>query len=529
MNVTVNQIRQEMTTLVQAHEMVNSFFWGDFHRSYNEQTPLYPLVCSYLTYNTMLDNMSNDNLVIIICDKTYKDYSNLNDTESDTKQVARHLFNVIRQSPRWNDLLRVNSATMSKFIDDTSDEVAGVILTLNVNLKSSRSLCDLPLDNYSFDGDFEGETCDPVLIVNSNQTFTFSAASGTIVELSDTPVLVTDLEGNPLGSGDLPSVTGGTIQVNITPTPCDPSDVFINGVEIGTTTNGEQFDITVEQGGVEVGSFVDGVWVVPECAPCEDATAVLVDTATPTPNTISTTPIASGASANIVAPDGTVTVNRDGVFFATQAVRSNGTETINVPSDCPVVNPVGGMLPYKSGQTTVYVTGDDGTTQRGQVFFTLPFNNPWGNTTRFLDTLGGTTFANGITLDTATTRYTTPTTGIIMGYFFVDISSNFGNQVNAAGIATHGGFSGFRIINDRELYSLSIQSGSANNSLNHSGLLAPDNILIHTGTTNPNSTTQNMQRNAGGIVTSASKNNNGRRIDARIFSFTISGLTVILS
>ena len=341
MNVTVNQLRQEMTTLVQAHEMVNSFFWGDFHRAYNEQTPLYPLVCSYMTYNTMLDNMANDNLVIIICDKTYKDYSNLNDTESDCKQVARHLFNVIRHSPRWNALLRVNSATMSKFIDNTSDEVAGVILTLNVNLKSSRSLCDLPLDNYSFDGDFEGETCAPVLIVNSNQTFTFNASSGTIVELSDTPVTVTDQNQNELANVNLPSVTGGTIQVQIDPTSCAPVTYNVE------YANGDP----IESGSEPSGGHIEVIVPNPTCS---DATAVLIDTATPTPNTISTTPISSGASANIVAPDGTVTVNRDGVFFATQAVRSNGTATVNVPSNSPMPNT--GI--YKSGQTILVLPSD---------------------------------------------------------------------------------------------------------------------------------------------------------------------------
>jgi len=64
------------------------------------------------------------------------------------------------------------------------------------------------------------------------------------------------------------------------------------------------------------------------------ATAVLIDTTTPIPNTLSTTPIASGATANIIAPDGTVTVNRDGVLFATETVQSGGTAIVNVPSDC---------------------------------------------------------------------------------------------------------------------------------------------------------------------------------------------------
>jgi hypothetical protein len=309
MNVTVNQIRQEMTTLVQAHEMVNSFFWGDFHRAYNEKDQFYPLVCSYLSDGAINTNLTQMQLVVIVCDKTFKGFENLNDTESDTLTVARHLYNVIRQSPRWNALLRVNSSTFTKFYENTSDEVAGVILTMNVDLKQSRSLCDLPLDNYDFDGQFVGNDCEPVLIVNSNQSFSFNAPSGTIVELPDTPVLVTDQDGNELGGGNLPSVTGGTIQVQAggvcldatyqltldgeplaggggsIPSgenanipidefipPCDPATVQINGEEVATVASGGMVNIAVEnESGTPLGAFDEetGVWVVPDCPPCD--------------------------------------------------------------------------------------------------------------------------------------------------------------------------------------------------------------------------------------------------------------------
>ena len=677
MNVTVNQIRQEMTTLVQAHEMVNSFFWGDFHRAYNEKEQFYPLVCSYLSDGAINTNLTQMQLVVIVCDKTFKGFENLNDTESDTLTVARHLYNVIRQSTRWNALLRVNSATFTKFYENTSDEVAGVILTMNVDIKQSRSLCDLPLDNYDFDGTFVGNDCEPVLIVNSNQSFSFNAPSGTIVELPDTPVLVTDQDGNPLANENLPSVTGGTIQVetggvclpanyvveyadgtpiesgtipsggsetivvpNCDPCEdatyqltldgepleggsgsipsgenanipidsfipeCDPATVtwdgdsdyplatldcgetldincetLINGVVVeiegdetfvafkandeftgfptytvidvanvsySDITNNWQIDIVSPplsfsaNAGAEpfpwLATWPEGVTVRQatisdaccECEPpvCEDATAVLKDTAG---NTLSTTNIASGASANITAPDGTVTVNRDGVFYADVPVASGGTATIDVPSDCPASLPQGGMLPFKGGQTDVYETGDDGSTQRGQSFTVLPFTNPFGNTTRLLDTLGGTTYADGITLDLATTQWTSPTTGTFMGYVFVNVIANWATQVANALAATHGGYSGWAIINDREMGYLTVDNGSVNDSLNHSGLLAPDNVVIHTGKTNPNTTTRNIVRAAGGFMSDVTKTTNGRRVDARLFNFSVVGGVVILS
>jgi surface protein len=390
MNVTINQIRQEMTTLVQAHDMVNSFFWGDFHRAYNEKEQFYPLVCSYLSDGSMNTNLTQMQLVVIVCDKTFKGFENLNDTESDTVTVARHLFNVVKQSPRWNALLRVNSATLSKFIENTRDEVAGVILTMNVDVKQSRSLCDLPLDNYDFDGQFVGNQCEPVLIVNSNQAFTFSAASGTIVELPDTPVTVFDQDGNELGNGLLPSVTGGNIDVISVPcadanfvveyadgTPIESGSIPSGGFEMVVVPNCEDatYNLDNSEGStLFLGSIPSGD---NETIIAPDGTANVKNTSG---TTVATGLVPSGGSANITAPDGTVqingdqvatvasggmvnvavenesgtpigtfdddtgvwvvpncpdgtvTVNRDGVFFADVPVASGGTATVNVPS-----------------------------------------------------------------------------------------------------------------------------------------------------------------------------------------------------
>lgn len=58
----------------------------------------------------------------------------------------------------------------------------------------------------------------------------------------------------------------------------------------------------------------------------------------------------------------------------------------------------------KTGQTTTYRTGDDGDLEkgRGTSFFTLISNNPFGNTNRFTDNLGGQTYANNLVIDWST-------------------------------------------------------------------------------------------------------------------------------
>ena len=69
----------------------------------------------------------------------------------------------------------------------------------------------------------------------------------------------------------------------------------------------------------------------------------------------------------------------------------------------PTPAPVGATL-MKTGQTTSYRTGDDGDIEAGRAtsFTVLASNNPFGNTNRFTDTLGGTAYANNIVLDWST-------------------------------------------------------------------------------------------------------------------------------
>ena len=64
-----------------------------------------------------------------------------------------------------------------------------------------------------------------------------------------------------------------------------------------------------------------------------------------------------------------------------------------------------GAKPLKTGQTIIYASKDDGSTQRGRLvdFFTLASNNAFGNTNRFTDLTGGQTYAsNGVFLDHST-------------------------------------------------------------------------------------------------------------------------------
>lgn len=122
----------------------------------------------------------------------------------------------------------------------------------------------------------------------------------------------------------------------------------------------------------------------------------------------------------------------------------------------------------KTGQTTSYRTGDDGDLEAGRAtsFLVLAENNPFGNTNRFTDELGGQTYTNNIVIDWSTYNGSS-----ILGYYrtlslFLDWSSS----IDGALALSIGAFtSGWRLPNVRELFNISKYEGTTNNvALNYS-------------------------------------------------------------
>jgi len=110
-----------------------------------------------------------------------------------------------------------------------------------------------------------------------------------------------------------------------------------------------------------------------------------------------------------------------------------------------------GDLLQKTGQTTSYRTGDDGDIEAGRDvdFTTLKANNPFGNTNRFTDELGGSTYANNIVID-----WSTYDGSEVLGYYKGDAATpRTWNDAIDWGVALSVGTftSGWRLANFREL------------------------------------------------------------------------------
>jgi hypothetical protein len=539
MKKTINQIKAELEEIANAHQQVNTFFWGDLLRAWKEEEIEYPLMCAYYPDASFLYNQTELQLVVIIADKHYKDWNiNLDEVESDTLQIARDIFNTINSSKRWNNLLRVDGCTVNKFINDTGDECAGHTMTFNIKLRENSGVCGLPMGNYDFDQVVSSGECE-------DATYTVEYADGTLIE-----------------SGTIPSGGSKTVTVPDCPT-CDDAtwtlkDTAGNVLNTGTIASGGSADIV-----------------------SPDATAVLKDSAG---TTLSTTTILSGGTDNITAPDASVTINGDNSFpdiksggsenivventegtpvgaydggssswvlpnsdinvnsvnegsvvsvkdIDINVTDSNGsvtpdsvtivgnTVTIDVPDSSPT--PVGATL-MRSGAQTVYRTGDDADTKderRATDFFTLANANPFGTTSRFTDELGGGTYTNNIVIDWSTYD---KVAGTVLGYYRLSLSSvNWSTQIDAALALSIGTFTtGWRLWNINECVNI-LNYNIGNAALSYSPFNNSGTGNYHTSTSRD--ATFAMKRNGMQVFLDA-KSNSSSGIAVR--TFTVTGTTL---
>jgi hypothetical protein len=201
---------------------------------------------------------------------------------------------------------------------------------------------------------------------------------------------------------------------------------------------------------------------------------------------------------------------------------------IEVKSQSTGVAPVGATL-MKTGQTVVYRAGDDASTSsegRATDFTTLGVNNPFGNTNRFTDELGGTTYTNDIVIDWSTYDGAT-----VLGYRRTINPSNvnWDTAIDACLALSIGTFtSGWRLPNRAEMFNICLHEGTTfNYPLNYAPFNISPATVFWSGTTNAGNTTQafTLTNNAAATLSTSGKTSNGRYFPCRVFTVTGTTLT----
>jgi hypothetical protein len=509
-------------------------------------------------------------------------YERINDDRSDVLENANDTSLILRDiRVWWNDYgvddIEIKEDPTGIFVSDRElDNLVGYYADIRFEIPS-HGRCSVPVDITPIDpvtcadADYQiTDTDDNILYSGTipsggslDQTIADSTA--TLKDTADNVLSTTQilaegsedivapdatytveyLNGTPIQSGNILS---GGFELIVVPNPitCEDAVVNVNSVFFDNVASGGTLNIQVRKssGSDLVGSKQGQYWRI------GDSTAVLK---TSGGATISTTSIKAEESEDITAPDATVE-NSDATY--TDTVVSGGTlilpdETINIvdedgnPLDtitfpvytdpniditsyCPTVTPapVGATL-MKTGQTTSYRTGDDGDLEAGRAtdFFTLASNNPFGNTNRFTDELGGSTYTNNIVIDWSTYDGAT-----VLGYnrdINYWVGSNWDNSIDNALSYSIGTYtSGWYLANKKQHENLQNDSviGAA---LNYAPFNYTTVSSLWTSTTNPDSTTSAYRWNlATKLLTSLGKTSSSNMRTLAVRNFTVTGTTL---
>jgi len=138
----------------------------------------------------------------------------------------------------------------------------------------------------------------------------------------------------------------------------------------------------------------------------------------------------------------------------------------------------------KTGQTTSFRTGDDGDLEAGRAtsFTVLASNNPFGNTNRFTDELGGQNYVKNIVID-----WSTYNSSNVLGYkrTLRAVGINWDNAIDEAFALSFGGFtSGWRMANIKEYNNIYNYGVNYTTPLNYSPFnLSTNTLLLWTSNT----------------------------------------------
>lgn len=154
MEITLNQLVEELQLIATEHKKINDFFFGDFIDAVTSDTAKYPLMVATLQPSGMDDNVVNVNLIITICDKyNLGEFRQIREIHSDCLSICNDLKITFKQE-RWQEFSDVQTAiSTDPFINRSQDMTAGWTMVANVGIYSSDNWCDLPYDNYDFQND----------------------------------------------------------------------------------------------------------------------------------------------------------------------------------------------------------------------------------------------------------------------------------------------------------------------------------------------------------------------------------------
>ena len=477
-----------MTSYIQLINKINAFCSAHyqvkrFGAEFGEQRPnlateseQYPYVFMSPISGTPNYDLNQITVEITCYDIIQKDRANLNTIVSDCHLILTDLFGYYNQG-KDEDIIAL-SASQSPLNNYDLDYVAGWSMQITFELEGWCTDA-IPMSPIPSGG---GGDCESV-------TYTIS-----------------DDAGNTLYSGTVAS--GGSLSQTINDSVATLKDTA--GLTISTTSINAQgsADITAPDATYRNSDASYSGNVV------SDGNLNIPDSDVNVNSTLEGS-VVSVKDINIDVVDSSGAVTPDSVTIV------GNTVTIDVPDSSPA--PVGATL-MRTGSLTSYRTGDDADTRnegRATDFFTLATNNPFGNTNRFTDELGGSTYTNNIVIDWST--YDT-VAGTVLGYYTggINVNRNWNDAIDWALALSIGTFTtGWRLMNIKEAFNIAYYNQAQ--PFNYS----PFNMVVnnyYTSTTDISNTSRAWYINTASQFSSLTKTITARTVATRTFS--VSGTTL---
>jgi hypothetical protein len=537
---------------------VNTITYGDIFRVDLKKQTIFPLCHVVVNNATMEGNVFRYNISVMAMDivdisKDAIDNTALgqfrgNDNEQDVLNtqfaVIARLLKVLESGDLFTELYQLDgNPNIEPFTERFENYLAGWVASFDVLIPNDMTSCDAATIPSPDCEDATAITTDSL----GNQLYSNTIPSGATETqvIADSTYLVEYVNGTPIESGNILAEGSVTVQVP-NPIVCADATVNVNSVFWDNVPSGGTENVIVRQstGSTQVGSIQGQYFRI------ADSTAVLKDTSG---TTISTTSIKAEATEDIVAPDTTLEVNGtiegtvvSGSTVDIQLSDSGGvvtpTSVTQVGTDFQVVLPDAAATPrstatlMRTGQTTVYRTGDDADTSsegRDTDFFTLdsaPLHNDGSatlNTTtaRFTDELGGQTYANDIVLDWSTWNGST-----LLGYSRVNIATGntWEQAIDNSLTYSLGTFTtNWRLSNIKEIINILNYENTRTTLLNYAPLnLSSSSRIYWSSTTIVGTTTAVYAFSNTGLIVQQSKTSSAffTYIPVRTFSLSTSNV-----
>ena len=359
-------------------------------------------------------------------------------------------------------------------------------MTINFLLRDQSGICDLPMEGYDFD-----QNVSPVPICEPVQ------------------YTITDSQLNVLYSGEVPS--GGELNKIISDSIAYLVDT--QGTPISTTNILAEGSatITARDATLHIKAENDG--------------------------TITNLSLLSNSSNEYIVANNDILVNGNLEFdiHATNSLdirlrdQSNNVLTPtaiqdggdHVKIELNVTTPVSGATLMKSGQIVSYRFGDDGKIKAGRAvdFTILSINNPFGNSNRFTDELGGQTYSDNIVIDWSTFNGST-VLGWYKGAFPIEVWNDAIDNALTLSVGTF--TSGWRLPNATEAFS--ILNYGASSSWNYAPFNNTTLSVVWTATTYNAGTSNAMVSWSDHRIAERSKASTSYSMRCR--TFTVTGTTL---